>query len=254
MKKKLTYLMATAAFMIISAAAMAQGGLTPFVGSTHDYTVTAEDINNTIGWAITSGPAGGYTVNSGASSEVVNITWNTVGTYTLEFGEEDATSLCTTIKSVTVVVSANTFDVTVSDSTIACNAADGKVNFSGTDTTTSISFTVDTVGVDWDHDWEIQFTLSSSATISELAASAGDEITGSGTVLDPYVVTNIAGTTPSIDITMKVTGDAFTQQSVIMEIVSATELKYNTPALLVENTVSTSDVNAIPSTSDITTD
>jgi len=255
MKKKLTYLIASIAFLFIAGVASAQGGLTPFTGSTHEYTVTAEDdVNNTLAWSVVEGTSGVDYVISDDDTETVTIVWNTAGTYTLQFSETATGTGCITLKEVTVVVSGNTFDVTISDSTIACNAADGIINFSGSDTTSVVSFTVDTVGVDWDHNWEIQFTLSSSATISELAASAGDAISGTGTVLDPYVVTNILGTVPSIDITMKVTGDAFSQQSVAMEIISATELKYDAPALLGENMVSTAYVNAIPNTSGITTD
>jgi len=256
MKKTLTYLIAITALMIISASAMAQGGLTPFVGSTHEYSVQAEDASgNSLAWSVLEGSNGSeYDINSAANGETYNITWNTAGTYTLQFRETANGTNCITLKETTVVVEANTFDVTISDSIIACNAAEGVVNFTGTDTTTAVSFTVDTVGVDWDYDWEIQFTLNSSATLTELAADEGDAITGSGTSGDPYVLTNIAGTVPSVNISMKVKGSAFAQQSVIMEIVSATELKYNTPALLNENTTSTGYVNAIPNTSPIITD
>lgn len=252
MKIKLTYLIATVVLMIISVAAMAQGGASPFAGSTHGYKVTPGDGGNTLVWSVS--PGTGYTVNSGAATDSLNITWNTAGTYTLTFTETDVATLCSTEKQITIEVTDNTFDVTISDSIITCNSADGKVNFVGPDTTTQVSFTVDTVGVDWDYDWEFKFTLASGATITNLLASDGDAITGSGTAGDPYVVTNISGTVPSVDITMDVTGSAFTQQSVVMEIVEATELKYNTPALLNANTLSTSLINAIPNTSDITTD
>ncbi|HYQ57300.1 MAG TPA: hypothetical protein VEP89_08110 [Draconibacterium sp.] len=255
MKKTLTYLIATIAFAALSATAMAQGGLTPVTGSTHEYNVTAEDDeSNTLEWSVVEGTTDTDYIIAGANTETVTITWEKAGTYTLQFRETADGTGCIALKEATVVVSANTFDVTISDSTIACNAADGAVNFNGEDTTTVISFTVDTVGVDWDFDWEVQFTLSTTATISDLTASAGDAITGSGTLADPYVITNIAGTVSGIDISMKVTGDAFTQQSVIMEVVSAAELKYNTPALLGKNVASTSTVNAIPNTSGISTD
>lgn len=256
MKKIFTYLIAIAGLMVVSVAATAQNGSSPFIGSTHEYTVNAgDDVNNTLLWSVLEGSDGTeYDINSAVNTETLNITWNVSGTYTLQFTETADGTGCITTKQLTVIVQDNTFDVTISDSTITCNTADGIVNFSGTDTITPISFTVDTVGVDWDYAWEFKFTLSSGATLTDVAASAGDAISGSGTAIDPYIVTNIPGTTPSIDITLKVQGNAFAEQTVTMEIVSATELKYGTPALLNENILSTSSVNAIPNTSSISTD
>lgn len=251
MKKTFTYLLAIAAFMLFGASAIAQGGSNPFTGSIHGYKVVPGDGANTLTWSVSPGTDGTeFDILAGAGTDSITIQWNTAGTYTLQLEEDDGT--CTTVKELEIVVIDNVFDVTISDSTIACNAADGVVNFDGTDTTSLVAFTVDTVGVDWDHDWEITFTLGSAsgATLDNVAASFGT-LTGAGTVGDPYVLTNIPGAQGSVDITLEVSGNAFAQQTVEMEIVSAKELKYSAPALLNENTQSTSIVDAIPNTSDI---
>ncbi len=251
MKKIFTYLIAAIAFVIVSTSVMAQGGLSPLVGSTHDYTVTAESTGNTLAWSITSGPAGGYTVNSGTSGEVVNITWNTVGTYTLQFSETNGNS-CVTLKQATVVVAANTFDVSTSDPAATCNAKDGTVNPTG-DATTSITFTVNmtTANAGWSPNWEIDFTLTSAATIASVTANGGT-LTGTG----PYNLTALtsSGGNGTVDITMDVTGDAFTVQTVALAITAAKELQYNTQDVDSDDWLATQTINPIPNTSNITTD
>lgn len=252
MKKTLTYLITIAALMLISAGAMAQGGANPFVGSTHGYKIIPGNSGNTFQWTVAGSAV--YTVNSvSATTDSINITWDAAGIDTLVFTEIDAVTGCQTVKELEIIIQPNTFDVTISDSTIACNSADGAINFTGSDTTTLVSFTVDTIGVDWDHDWEIEFTLISAATLENITFTDGT-LSGSGTVGDPYVLTDISGSSPNVVISMDVKGNAFVQQTVVMDLIAATELKYNTPALLNENSQSISYVNAIPDTSGITTD
>ncbi|WP_167617067.1 hypothetical protein [Maribellus sediminis] len=248
--------------MIVSAAAMAQGGLTPFVGSTHVYTVTAEDdVNNTLAWAITSGPAGGYTVNSGASSEVVNITWNSIGTYTLEFRERDKTTLCFTIKTVTVNVSANTFDVNLGSLTDACNNNSGTV--SPADSATSVitvPFEMGTGETTWNPEWDVTFDLSvnsGNARILSVALASGASGSLSELGGGSYNVTGISSASGSGTtlVEVEVKGYSFEDVSVDIEITAAKELQYNTSAVSTGSwSPSTNTIYKIPSTSDITTD
>jgi len=252
MKRIFTYLIAAVAFMLVSMGAMAQGGLTPLVGSTHEYTVTAADAsNNPLTWSVVEGTAGTeYTINSGAATETVNITWNTAGTYHLEFREMNATG-CITLKQATVVVAANTFDVSTTDPSATCNAKDGTVNPTG-DATTSITFMVNmtTANAGWNPNWEIDFTLTpaGTATIANVAASGGT-LTGTG----PYNLTALtsSGGNGTVNITMDVTGDAFTLQSVALAITSAKELQYNTPDMDSDDWDATQTINAIPNTTDL---
>ncbi len=258
MKKTITYLILAAAFMLAGFSTMAQGGLTPIVGSTHDYTITPESTSNTLVWSVTSGGTDGveFDINSAGVSgvtSVANITWNTAGVYTLQFSETNATS-CITLKQVTITVAANTFDVSTSDPSATCNASDGTVNPSG-DATTAIAFTVDmtTSRTDWSPTWEITFTLtpSSGSSIASVAASAGT-LSGTG----PYTITGLTSTSGdgTVNITMNVTEDAFTTQTTALAITSATALDYNLSDIDNGDWVATQTVNAIPNTSNITTD
>lgn len=261
MKKIFTYLIAITALLLMGSGAMAQSGTTPFLNSTHTYRVTMEDgAVNTDSWYIADAvgdsilPQPAFTATVDVDTAFLEITWLTIGDFKIVFTETDGSgTFCSTAKSLDITVIDNTFDVTISDSTIACNDADGVINFVGPDTTSVVTFTVDTVGVDWDYDWEIRFTLTPEASLTNVAGSFGN-LSGAGTVGDPYILTNIPGIQGSVDITMEFTGNAFTQQTVLMEIISAQELNYNTSALLNENTQATSIINAIPNTSDIQTD
>jgi len=251
MKKNALYLIALLAMMIGSMDVVAQGGLTPLVNSTHTYTVTPGGAN-TLAWTVA--PASGFTVNSGASTASVNITWTTAGTYTLTFTETTGAS-CATAKTATIVVGANTFDVSTSSPTATCNAADGQANFSGSTTTTAITYTVNmaTGNASWSPNWEFAFTLtpSAGATIAGVAASVGT-LSGSG----PYTVTAIpsASGARTMTVTMNVTGDIYTQHTVDLAITSAKELVYDTPDKDSNDWAAAQTINPVPNTSTISTD
>lgn len=257
MKKRFTYLLATAALILLSAAAMAQGGLAPYVGSTHVYTVTAEDAtNNDLEWTVSGGTAGtDFTIVSGAATEQVEITWLTAGTYTVSFSETADGTGCITTKEATVVVGSNSFDVSTNNPGATCNAADGQINYASSDATTSITFTVDmtTGNAAFNPDWQITFTLTPSTGASIASVSAGSgSLSGSG----PYTLTNLTSSSGAgtVNITMDVTGDIHTLQGVDLEITAATELDYSTSDVDSDDWTASQTINAIPSTSDITTD
>jgi hypothetical protein len=249
MKKTKIYLMALVALMITSFGAKAQGGLTPLVGSTHTYTVTA---TGTKAWTVS--PGSGYTINSGAATSSVNITWTATGTYTLTFTETNASG-CSTVKTTSIVVGLNTFDVSTASPTASCNTADGQANFSGSTTTTAITYTFNmgTGNPLWSPNWQFVFTLtpSSGATIANVATSAGT-LSGSG----PYTVTAIPSTSgaKTMTITMDVTGNIYTLNTVDLAITSAKELTYNTPDKDNDDWTATKTINPVPNTSSISTD
>jgi len=251
MKKTVIYLITLVSLMITSLGAMAQGGLAPFVNSTHTYTVTPQSISNTLAWSVS--PGSGYTINSGAATASVNIKWTTAGTYTLTFTE--TAGLCSTVKTATVIVGLNSFDVTTSAPTATCNNASGQANYTGPSATTAIAFTISmATGVTtFNPIWGFNFSLtpSSGATIAGLATSSGT-LAGSG----PYTVTAIpAGTNgvKTVTISMNVTGAMITAQTVDLLITGATETTYNTPAKSTGTWVAvTQTINAVPNTSSIT--
>jgi hypothetical protein len=255
MKKNLTYLIAIAAIILLSFGAKAQGGLAPLAGSSHNYTVTPESTSNILLWSVVE--TSGYTINSQSvvtTTSVADITWTAAGTYTLQFTETNATTLCATTKQITVTVS-NAFDVSVSSLTAICNTADGVVNYSGTNATTSISFPVSMVtGVSiFNPDWEIEFTLTpgTGTTILDVDATFGS-LSGTG----PYTLTALtsASGAGSVNITMDVTGNIYTLLDVVLEITSAKELTNNNSDKDIDDWTSTQTINAIPNTSTITTD
>lgn len=256
MKKNLTYLIASAALLLISAVSMAQGGTTPLVGSTHIYTVVAEDdVNNELTWSVVGGASGtNYTINSGAASEQVSITWLIAGTYTVQFTEENATN-CIATKTLSVSVSANTFDVSTTDPDAVCNSADGQANYAESTAITAITFKVDmtTANTSFSPNWEITFTLTpGTATLANVKAGA----TSITPVAGVYTATGLTSTNGdgTVNITMDVTGDQYAVQNVVLNITSAKELTYNTPDVDNTDWTSTQTINDIPNTSTITTD
>lgn len=252
MKKLTTCLISLLAVLLVSLGAKAQGGLTPLVNSTHVYSVTPENESNNLLWTVT--PAGGATINSGTTSASANITWTLAGTYTLKFTETNGTS-CSTVKTATIVVSSNTFDVSTSSPSPTCNSAEGQANYGSSSATTSVSFTIDmtTGNTSWSPNWQFTFSLTPSpgASISNVSANAGT-LSGTG----PYTVTAIpsASGSKTMTITMDVTGAIYSAHTVDFAITSAKELQYNTPDKDTNDWTGTQTINAIPNTSSISTD
>ncbi len=257
MKKVLPFLMTVAALLLTSAGAMAQGGATPFVGSTHNYTVEPESTSNTLTWTIVE--SSGYTINSqtiDGDNSIANITWTTVGTYKLQFTELNETTDCATIKELEITVSENTFDLTAVAPAATCNAADGVINYAGTDVTTEVSFVVDmeTGDEDFNPDWEFTFTLTSSTgtTVDNVSDGTNTLTAVSGT----YTLTGLTSSTGAgtVTITLDASGELYSAEDVVLTITSAKELTYNTPESDSGNNTATQTINPIPQTSDITTD
>ena len=251
MKKSSFYLIVLLALMMTSIGAKAQGGLTPLVNSTHTYSVTPGGGGNTYAWSIVEGtPGTNYTLTDG-STTTATILWKLAGTYTLQFRETSASS-CITLIEKTVVVSANTFDVTTPP-TLAdlCNEASGVPNYASSTVATTVTFTVNmATGISsFNPNWEFNFTLtpSASTSIASVASNAGT-LTGTG----PYNVTAVPsgpGTgTGTATITLEFTGDINTAHTVAIAITSAKELTYNTPSNNSGNKSATQTVNAIPAT------
>ncbi len=252
MKKFTINLFAIMALIIISTAVMAQGGLSPLVGSTHVYTVTPGSGSNDLEWTVS--PATGFSI-TGDDTDEATITWTTAGTYTLTFTETNTTTSCATVKTATVNVAANSFDVSTSSPADFCNSADGQINFVGSTATTAISIPVSMVtGIaTFNPNWEITFTLTpnSGTTITAVAATSGT-ISGTG----PYTVTGLTSDSGagSFNITMNVAGDIYSPRDVVLAITSAKELTYNTPDVDTDDWTATQTINSIPNTSAITTD
>ncbi|TKG96291.1 hypothetical protein EYV94_03270 [Puteibacter caeruleilacunae] len=264
MKNLLKFTMTLAIMLLGTVVGFAQNtGQAPFVGSTHQYTVTPESTSNTLNWSIA--PNDGNFSSSNAldgSNSVLTVTWGAGSsgtTYTITFTEEDATSNCIATRTITVTPADNDFDVSVPLVSAICNSATNSSTQG--DVTTQIQFTVqmDNESATWNPNWEIEFDLSpnAAASITDLVPSAGTaDWTTTGTPTGPFKLTAIpsSGATTTITLTMQVTGDANTLQEVQLEITSAKELDHNTPDKDEDDWIQTQTINAVPNTSAITTD
>jgi hypothetical protein len=264
MKKVFTFLMTAATLLLISIGVMAQGGATPYLNSTHTYTVEMEDgVNNTAQWIIADDegtaldPQPTFATNVDGNIATLEITWTTVGSFKVQFSETNPSTACVTAKELDVTVSANTFDVTAVTSAATCNAADGVVNYVGTEVTTEVSFVVDMETADsgFNPNWEFTFTLTSTT-----GATIGN-VTDGTNILTPdgsniYTLTGLtsADGTGSITIFLDATGELYTAEDVVLTITSAKELTYNTPDVDSDDWAATQTINPIPQTSDISTD
>jgi hypothetical protein len=254
MKKAAIYLILLLAILISSKGAMAQGGLTPLVGSTHVYSVTPGGGGNAYAWTITTGSSPiNYVITNGTTT-TATIQWKTAGTYILEFRETASTGSCITLVTKSITVGTNSLDISTPSSLAAlCNEASGVANFSGSTVSTTVQYTVNmATGIgSYNPNWEFEFTLTPSlgTTISSIASSTG-LLSGSST----YKVTNIGSATGtgSATITLELTGNINAPHSVDFAITSAKELQYNTPDKDNDDWTATQTINAIPATSAIT--
>jgi hypothetical protein len=252
MKKTAIYLISILALLFVSMGTMAQGGLAPLVNSTHTYTITPGG-SNTLAWTVS--PATGYTINSGAATASVSITWTVAGTYTLTFTETTG-STCSTVKTATIVVGSNTLDISAISPSATCNAATGQVNFSGSTATTAISYTINmaTANSSWSPNWEFTFTLTPSSGVTVANVKAGS--TTLTPVTGTYTASGITSTSGNgtVNITMDVTGNIYTLNTVALTITSAKESQYSTPDSDSTDWTATQTINAVPNTSSISTD
>lgn len=260
MKKTLTYLIVTIAFIAISGLVMAQGGGNPLVNSTHGYKVIPGDSENHFLWEITGGTEDvDYVVNSAnLTGDSLNITWlSTTGNpYKLTFKETDTSTGCETSKELTLNVVANTFDVSISNPVATCNSAndttDASNNFSIIDFTVNMT----TGSSSWNPNWEITFNVASgnvSSTVDNVSSATGTLNDNGG---GSYTLTDIPSSSLNNEITISVrlAGAAFTELSADVNITEAKELEYNTPDKDNDDWTAAGIINPIPNTSAIITD
>jgi hypothetical protein len=198
-----------------------------------------------------SGLPAGISGNWAANEVTISGTPTETGTfnYTVEL-----TGGCGTVTATGTINVNNTFDVFTESPGQICNAADGQINYTETDVATPITFTVDmtTGNTDWSPNWEITFTLTPGpgASIGNITTSAG-----SFTTPGPYRITNIPSVDGegSVDITLEVAGDIYSDLTVLFEITTAKELQHDTPDKDNDDRAATQTVLAIPDTGEITT-
>ncbi|HKI88800.1 MAG TPA: hypothetical protein VKA38_07230 [Draconibacterium sp.] len=220
--KKLVFLLATVIFTAISASVFAQGsGVTPQIGSSHDYWVNASDAStqtsgsgSTYTWWVSNTPSdllqqmtagteftvlsGTYAGSGGVDNFTIQLKWNPVSagnTYYLVVKENDGS--CDNIKAV-AIEPVNAFDITFAtidgsgadaDSTARC-APDIAVSASGTTITynygsDSYIYKISSAGLysDWTFNYAFTNTLGNASPTIEYSTdgSSYSSVSSSGT-------------------------------------------------------------------------
>lgn len=170
--------------------------------------------------------------------------------YTIEL-----TGGCGTVTVSGIIAVNNTFDVFTESPGQICNGASGQITDTESDVATPVSFTVNmaTGNAAWSPDWQITFSLipgNDGVVIENVSATSGS-LSGTG----PYILTGISGSggIGTVSINMNVTGNIYSDVSVLLNITSAVELQYNTMDKDEDDWVATQSIKPVPNTSDIST-
>lgn len=256
MKRTFTYLLTISVFLLISAAAMAQDGLTPYAGSLHTYSVTPDpdSSNKTYLWEI----SGGGTINGATDGSSINVTWgNTPGTYTITFTETDESTSCSTQRTLDVEVIANTFFLAMAEDAEECHDSTGAVLSAAASGPTTVYFTVElNKDSDWDIDsWQYDFTVNFSGSdysLQSVSVDGGSDLGTSGS----YAGQTVSGTSSTSEIAVELSGPVASGTDVTFTISNGVALSGTTSTP--DNGTGDSDqvltINPLPNTSEITTD
>lgn len=255
---------------------MAQDGTTPFVGSQHTYEVTRGVAGSTLVWSVLNADksnAGGtdFSIESNGA-ETVKITWNKANDvsnakYIVQLSEEHPTNGCITLRQFDVIVGGNNFDLATTDLTETCSDASGSVIVNSTNDnlgTTSKTFTIDmstqadmtsaTFIPDWEFNYEVTSTNGDlvSVTFDTNTTVSGETLSGKNAA-GKVVVNN---DDYSIQVTVVFNNTWNSGDVVTIELTNGKELSYNTPekdATTPINNTGSVTINAMPATSNITT-
>jgi len=257
--------------LLVGGNVFAQNGTTPFVGSTHTYEVTKGlATGSTLTWSVLNtadklgADAADFTIASNGGA-TVDITWKKAGNYTVQLAEENSTTGCITLRQSDVVVGTNQFDIAIADLTATCSDASGTVivnNANDNLGTTSKTFTIDMktqadmTGATFIPDWKFDYEVTS--TNGDLQTVTFDDNTA---VTSPVVGANSATGTVTVnndDYSIQLTvvfNNTWNNGDVITVTLSnGIELTYNTPDGLNTNDEGAITINALPATTNITTD
>jgi len=249
MKKAIFYLIALVALIINSSSAMAQNtGANPYLGSTHTYTSakTAAMTGTTLAWAVD----GGGTLTEAVNTLSATVLWTATGTHTVTV-TETSTDGCSTIRSFSVTVVANPFNLTVTAPGPDCAAgsgtviADGATSPGNTTVVYNVAFSGDNTKT---ATFDYALTTTTSAVISSVTISGGIY---TGTSLTGNDLTIPIGTS-SFTVTI-VIASRFNVQDLVKLAISDGKDFYGTP----ENNITAADnegtatINAVPNTTPI---
>jgi hypothetical protein len=272
MKSLFKVLMVFVGVLIFANTQAQNTGTSPYVNSTHTYSITKSSIaGTTLAWSVPDGTSGTNFNFVGATDQAsVQVEWLTAGTYTLQVTETrtdvaGALAGCPTTRNITINVVANAFDVIaalVTDADACATvvnpvvdvSADGD-NTDDTFGTTTREYTVSMVGGDSGKTWSFDYAINDIATahnVTGVLVNGGAALSGTisvpaGTSSQTITVVyntnkNTAGTNgqdPDFDIVLTLTN---------------AQDELGTPDSNGANDNATYSVKAVPATTGITTD
>lgn len=248
MRKSIIKSIAMLALMLVSVGAWAQGGASPYVNSTHHYTVTPGNAGNTLNWTVQGGVAGtNYQIISGQGTGDVEIKWLIAGAYTVQFTETSAApESCSTVREQTVNVQANSFAITITPPANGCADKDGTV-FSGNTFTSTRVFNVSISGGAPAYTFDYQ-VASSNSNIASVVVNDGTSDIG-----NTASATGVTTSASSFTVTVTLNSQVGQADDITLAIKNAVD-KYNTPEKTGADIVSNTTIYALPATTGITTD
>jgi hypothetical protein len=268
MKSVISKLTNVAVLLLICEVAMAQGGASPYLNSTHTYTVTMEDgLNNTDLWVIANDagiplaiqPTFSADVDGNIATLVITWadSWASVGSaFKILFSEEDDNTLCVSQRELDVNVIANTFYLTMEADASDCHNLSGEILGEDVSGNTTLLFTVNlNKDASWDIDnWVFDFTVGVTGNyiLQSVKVNDGSDLGDGGT----YSAISVSGVIIAAQIEVVVNGPVEEGSDVTVEIVNGKALKstITTP----DNGTGDKDqiltVNPLPATSIISFD
>jgi hypothetical protein len=253
--------------LFVGGQAMAQSGSTPFVNSTHTYTVNGGTATTdyTYNWEVLSGGVATTDATLGTNGAAsIDITWELAGTYTVQLTETAsvADGGCSTVREFEVVVTGNSFDVSIADLAASCSDDSGSVITGETLSTTSKTFTIDmatqsdmttaTFLPDWSFDYDVASTSGELVSVTFDANTSVASETLSGTTASGTAT--VDSDDYSVELTVVFNNTWASGDMVTVTLSNGLELTYNTPESDDTNNTGSVTINAMPATTDITTD
>lgn len=263
MKRAKNYLIALVVLTITSLGAKAQGGSSPYLNSTHTYTVTMEDGNNTAAWVITNdsgtpiSPQPAFTDTKSGNTATMVITWASswaeVGNYKIRFSE---TGTCSSTRELPVSVIANTFFLSMNADGSECHDLQGQVLEPNATGNTTLVFTVNlNKDASWAiNSWIFDFSVNVSTdfTLQSVKVNGGSNLGTSGS----YAAQSVTGATATASIEVVINGPVETGAGVTVDVSNGKAIKgtISTPDNGTGDKTQVLTVNPLPATSPISAD
>ncbi|RZT93146.1 hypothetical protein EV201_2298 [Ancylomarina subtilis] len=284
MKKIRNLCIAIIALVGLSSAAVAQNGETPYLGSTHSYTVD-DHAGSTYAWSVTTdfqgtADASGVVTFSATTGNSINITWDSpaIGTTYFVHVVETNGEGCSNHKVLAVnpvngfvlqLASVNDSDAVLTGADLQQCAPDASVtaydpgtgNFTYAYGTNTFFYKITASGIG-NNGWSPQFTLGTTDGAATYVATWGTTSAGTGNTvanLDGTTVNDIdvAGGNVSIWIKVVVTNaEGVTANPIVVTLLdgaNTSEDEYGNDVTSVTGSAATQTVKARPNTSGITT-